>query len=75
MLTKIIEILILLFVIILSYVFLFWVIKQFSENFCDYDNSSKQEKRAIFFSFIVFSGFIIAPSYFIFSCILKMFTL
>lgn len=62
----IIKILILLPIMIFAYIFLFWVVKQMTSIFDEYDEEDKKGKLKIFASFVLFSGFIITPCLFIF---------
>lgn len=73
MFENIIPIIILILTIILLYSILFWFVKQFSEVIIEYDSEDKKGKKEIIISFILYSAFIIAPSYIILSCIIKLF--
>lgn len=72
---KVIGIVLLLIGVIILYMFLFWIIKQMSTVIYEYDQSDKQSQRGIFWGFVLFSGFIIAPSYAIMVMIIKIFEL
>lgn len=66
------SIIILITIIILAYIFLFWVLKGFSEIIIEYNNENKEGKKGIIFAFILYSCFIITPSYIIFCCFCKI---
>lgn len=66
MIELIIKIVILLAIMILAYMFLFWVIKQISPIFEEYDCKDKEEKMETIVAFVLCSSFIIAPCIFIF---------
>ena len=72
---KILGIILLLIGIILSYMFLFWIVKQVSSVIYEYDHADKESKRGIFLGFVLYSIFIIAPSYGIITMIAKIFEL
>ena len=69
----IIGVIILLSIICIMYLILFWFVKQISVVLADYDSSDKESKLGMFFGFILYSGFIITPSYIILSLVIKIF--
>lgn len=68
----IIKALILLSIMILAYIFLFWVVKQMTPIFDDYDKEDKKGKLGVFAGFVLFSGFIITPCLFIFKSFVEL---
>lgn len=72
MFEKIIGIFVLMIIIIVAYMFLFWIIKQLSSVFVEYENEDKKGKRGIIMGFLLVSSFIIVPGYIIFNCICKL---
>ena len=68
----IIKILILLPIMISAYIFLFWVVKQMTSIFDEYDEEDKKGKLGIFAAFVLFSGFIITPCLFIFYSLVEL---
>lgn len=69
----ILGIIILLAIICIMYLILFWVVKQVSKVIADYESSDKESKLRMFWGFVLYSGFIIAPSYIILNLIIKIF--
>lgn len=69
---KVIGIVLLLIGVLILYMFLFWVIKQISPIIYEHDQSDKQSQRGIFWGFVLYSGFIIVPSYAIVVMIIKI---
>ena len=69
---KLMAIIIFTFCIILFYIILFYVLKKFSIVIIEYDNEDSKGKREILLAFVLYSCFIIGPSYLIFSCFCKL---